>query len=121
MVPGGETWNVESIDADGVYFNGVGPATQLECVHIHEQRRASRRTGLQRFKHPDHAGWHDLYSEPGPAAVLSCRHVLDRIQANMDFATQGEWGWTDRTVQSNSPAQWQNPGGGFGLCPYMDE
>ena len=35
----------------------------------------------------------------------------------MDFATQGEWGWTDRTVQSNSPAAWQNPGGGFGVCP----
>ena len=26
VVPGGETWNVESIDADGVYFNGAGPA-----------------------------------------------------------------------------------------------
>src|SRR5438876_12008261 len=26
VVPGGETWNVESIDADGVYFNGFGPA-----------------------------------------------------------------------------------------------
>src|SRR5439155_25611233 len=27
VVPAGETWNVESIDADGVYFNGPGPAT----------------------------------------------------------------------------------------------
>jgi len=27
VVPGGETWNVQSIDADGVYFNGPGPAT----------------------------------------------------------------------------------------------
>ena len=25
VVPGGQTWNVESIDADGVYFNGTGP------------------------------------------------------------------------------------------------
>ena len=23
----------------------------------------------------------------------------------------------DRTVQANSPAAWQNPGGGFGICP----
>jgi hypothetical protein len=38
------------------------------------------------------------------------------IQPNMTFATQGEWGWTDRTVQSNSAAAWQNPGGGFGVC-----
>ena len=27
IVPGGQTWNVQSIDADGVYFNGTGPAT----------------------------------------------------------------------------------------------
>ena len=27
VVPSGETWTVESIDADGVYFNGFGPAT----------------------------------------------------------------------------------------------
>src|SRR6266481_8353269 len=26
VVPGGQTWNVQSIDADGVYFNGFGPA-----------------------------------------------------------------------------------------------
>src|SRR5207237_8752350 len=27
VVPAGQTWNVQSIDADGVYFNGPGPAT----------------------------------------------------------------------------------------------
>src|SRR6478672_9423048 len=27
VVPTGQTWNVQSIDADGVYFNGSGPAT----------------------------------------------------------------------------------------------
>ena len=35
----------------------------------------------------------------------------------MTFSPSGEWGWTDRTVQSNNPAAWQNPGGGFGMCP----
>src|SRR6266536_4447517 len=35
----------------------------------------------------------------------------------MTFGTQGEWGWTNRTVQSNQGAAWQNPGGGFGICP----
>src|SRR5262249_38986055 len=27
VVPAGEDWTIESIDADGVYFNGFGPAT----------------------------------------------------------------------------------------------
>src|SRR5947208_13160892 len=29
VVPGGQTWNVQSIDADGVYFNGPGPAARF--------------------------------------------------------------------------------------------
>src|SRR4029077_5413191 len=29
VVPGGQTWNVESIDADGTYFNGIGPANSF--------------------------------------------------------------------------------------------
>ena len=39
------------------------------------------------------------------------------MQCRMDFSLGGQWGWTDRTVQSNSCAAWQNPGGGFGVCP----
>ena len=26
VVPAGQTWNVQSIDAEGTYFNGSGPA-----------------------------------------------------------------------------------------------
>jgi hypothetical protein len=32
----------------------------------------------------------------------------------MDFSSVGEWGWNDRTVTSNNPAAWRNPGDGFG-------
>jgi hypothetical protein len=39
------------------------------------------------------------------------------VQAQMDFAVGGQWYWQNRTTQSNSPAAWQNPGGGFGVCP----
>lgn len=36
------------------------------------------------------------------------------VQANLDFATGGEWGWnTNNTVQKKG-AKWQNPGDGFG-------
>ena len=36
------------------------------------------------------------------------------VQANMDFALGGEWGWETSTVTNGSPAAWQNPGDGFG-------
>ena len=53
-----------------------------------------------------------------PSAVtLPAGHYWVSVQANMDFPVGGQWGWTDRTVQSNNEAAWQNPGGGFGVCP----
>src|SRR5207249_7403974 len=40
-----------------------------------------------------------------PAAVLNSGTYWIKIQANMTFGTQGEWGWTDRTVQSNQRSE----------------
>ena len=35
VVPGGQTWNVQSIDADGVLLQRLGASQQLECLHLH--------------------------------------------------------------------------------------
>lgn len=32
----------------------------------------------------------------------------------MDFSCCGEWGWEGNATIQNDPAQWENPGGGFG-------
>jgi hypothetical protein len=29
----------------------------------------------------------------------------------------GQWGWGLRTVQAGNASAWENPGGGFGICP----
>ena len=39
------------------------------------------------------------------------------VVANLDFLAGGEWGWENRTTTNGGAAQWQNPGGGFGVCP----
>jgi hypothetical protein len=117
VVPGGDTWNVESIDADGVYFNGVGPATDWN-VFIYTD--SGGLPGTQIFSAtniPIVQVGTTFTANLAPAAVLSAGTYWIEIQANMTFGTQGEWGWTDRTVQSNNPAAWQNPGGGLGVCP----
>jgi len=38
----------------------------------------------------------------------------------MDFGAGGEWGWEVQSEISGNEANWQNPGGGFGLCPTWD-
>ena len=53
-----------------------------------------------------------------PTAVeLTAGHYWVSVQANLDFNVGGQWYFEDRTVQSNAEAAWQNPGGGFGICP----
>jgi Kelch motif len=117
VVPGGQTWNVESIDADGVYFNGPGPAASFNVFFYADNAGLP---GTQVY-----AAANQTFTQNGStftvtlptAAVLSAGTYWVEIQGNMTFNPNGEWGWTDRTVQSNSPAAWQNPGGGFGFCP----
>src|SRR5436190_4007966 len=116
VVPAGQTWNVESIDADGVYFNGSGPADSWN-VFIYTD--SGGLPGTQVYSTLDQTvsvSGTTFTVNLSPAAVLTAGTYWIEIQANMTFSVGGQWGWTDRTVQSNSPAAWQNPGGGFGVC-----
>src|SRR5438874_1584997 len=114
VVPGGQTWNVQSIDADGVYFNGSGPANSFN-VFIYVDSGGLPGTQV-------YSTLNQTWTQVGttftvnlsPAAVLAPGQYWIEIQANMTFSVGGQWGWTDRTVLSNNPAAWQNPGGGFG-------
>jgi hypothetical protein len=117
VVPGGQTWNVTSIDADGVYFNGPGPANNWN-VFIYTDSGGLPGTQIYSILNTTVTVSGTTFTvDLSPAAVLSAGTYWIEIQANMTFGTGGEWGWTDRTVQSNSPAAWQNPGGGFAVCP----
>jgi hypothetical protein len=117
VVPAGETWNVESIDADGVYFNGPGPATDWNVFIYADNAGLPGAQVYSTLNQPVTQNGTTFTVNLSAAAVLTGGTYWIEIQANMTFGTQGEWGWTDRTVQSNSPAAWQNPGGGFGICP----
>ncbi len=117
VVPGGQTWNVQSIDADGLYFNGAGPATSWNVFIYADNGGLPGAQVYSTLNQPVVVSNTTFTVSLSPAAVLTAGTYWIEIQANMTFGTQGEWGWTDRTVQSNNAAAWQNPGGGFGLCP----
>ena len=113
VVPAGQTWNVQSIDAQGTYFNGAGPATNWN-VYIYSD--SATFPGTQVFSAINQpvtqVGTTFTVNLPVPAVLTAGTYWIE-IQANMTFGTQGEWGWTDRTVQSNSGAAFRNAGGGF--------
>ena len=117
VVPGGQSWSVESVDADGVYFNGPGPSASFNV------RFYSDSAGLPGALVATRLAQAYVHAPPtfsvtlSPAVALSPGTYWVSVQARQDFSPFGQWGWTDRTVQSNNGAAWQNPGGGFGVCP----
>ena len=110
VVPAGQTWNVQSIDADGGYFKGPGPATDWN-VFIYTD--SSTLPGTQIFSALNQpvsvVGTTFTVNLPTPAVLTAGTYWIE-IQANMTFGTQGEWDWTDRMMQANSGAAFRNPG-----------
>jgi N-acetylneuraminic acid mutarotase len=117
VVLGGQTWNVQSIDADGLYFNGSGPATDWN-VFFYTDNAGFPGTQIYSALHKPgvQSGSTFTVNLPTPAVLTAGRYWVE-IQATMSFGVGGEWGWTNRPVTSNNAAAWQNPGGGFGMCP----
>ena len=115
--PAGQTWTVEQVNVSGVYFNGPGPAASVNVTFYSNSGTlpgaAVPGGTYTAIPMGDAAG---NFTIPLPSSlVLTAGTYWVSVQANMDFTPGGEWGWTDRTVTSNSPAAWQNPGGGFGF------
>src|SRR5216110_3231749 len=114
VVPGGETWNVQSIDADGVYFNGPGPATDWNVFIYTDSSTLPGTLVFSATNQPVVQVGTTFTVNLPVAAVLAAGTYWIEIQANMTFDPQGEWDWTDRMLQSNSGAALRNPGGAVG-------
>jgi hypothetical protein len=123
VVPAGQSWALEVVEVQGVYFNGVGPMASAN-VWIYNNGNAGGVSNVPTgtavctfLNRPvvDQGG--SLVIGLPAGCCLSPGTYWLVVQANMDFTPFGQWGWTVRTVQANNSAAWQNPGGGFGACP----
>ncbi len=114
VVPAGQTWNVQSIDADGVYFNGSGPAIDWNVFFYADNAGFPGAQVYSTTHQPVQQNGSTFTVNLPTPAVLTAGTYWVEIQANMTYGTQGEWGWSNRTVTSYNPAVWRNPGGGLG-------
>jgi hypothetical protein len=125
--PTGVAWRIMQVDAEGLYFNGTGPATSFNVVY-HKNAAglpkdppnpATIRNGMAYTL----VGSNTFRITVSPPIVLpkASNGGFVSVQANMDFAVGGQWGWLLRTVQSGPGAAWKNPNGGFGVCPVWTD
>jgi hypothetical protein len=120
FVPGGESWQITEVDAQGVYFNGPGPANNFNVFFYQDSGGLPGPNVYTRTAQP-YVNSGGLFEVALTVPVTLTPGIYwVSVQAHMILDPNGEWGWTDRTVQANSPAAWQNPGGGFGVCPTWD-
>jgi hypothetical protein len=120
VVPGGESWQITEVDAQGVYFNGPGPANNFNVLFYQDSGGLPGPNVYTRTAQPyvNSGGLFEV-ALTVPVTLTPGTYWVS-VQAHMIADPNGQWGWTDRTVQANSPATWQNPGGGFGVCPTWD-
>jgi hypothetical protein len=115
VVPAGETWNIDEVDILGVYFNGAGPADSFNVIIYADSSGlpgSAVYTGLGSAYTTTNQT--DFVITLSPAAVIPEGTYWLSVQARLDFSVGGEWGQTERLVQTGNGAAWQNPGGGFG-------
>jgi hypothetical protein len=120
VVPGGQSWRITEVYAQGVYFNGLGPANNFNVFFYQDSAGLPGTNVYTRTAQPyvESGGVFEVFLTV-PVTLAPGTYWVS-VQAHMSFDPNGQWGWTERTVQANSPAAWQNPGGGFGLCPTWD-
>ncbi len=120
FLPGGETWEVTEVHVQGVYFNGSGPANNFNVFFYQDSGGLPGTIVSTRTAQPyvDSGGVFEVFLTV-PVTLAPGTYWVS-VQAHMIFDPNGQWGWTERTVQANSPAAWQNPAGGFGVCPTWD-
>lgn len=113
---------IKEVIADGVYFNGSGPADSWNVtVYKDNGGIPGNAVGTCNSTHYTDLG----FGTPDIKLKNSCSggtskikvkagHYWISVQAVMAFSPHGEWGWNTNNTVRNDPAAWQNPGGGFG-------
>ncbi len=112
----GSGWVVNTVITPGAYFNGVGPVASVR-VTFYDNAGGLPGAVIAGCDYPAivpaGAATGTFTTTLVPACTLTAGVKWVSVQANMDFAAGGQWGWTTRSVQSGNLAVWRNPGGGF--------
>jgi hypothetical protein len=117
-IPRGQTWIVSEIDVIGQYFNGSGPATSENVTFFKDAKGipgAQIGPGNDGIVGADSAGSFSI-KLVNKVKLKRGRYWVS-VVANCNFSAEpvcGEWGWEQSSVVTGDPAQWQNPGDGFG-------
>lgn len=116
-VPSLHMWVIRQVNVTGAYFNGSGPADGV-TVYFYKDNGGLPGDLIQEVDGSEFTDTNGSFTiKLEDAVALKAGTYWVSVQANINFATAGEWGWEVNSVQNGNLSAWQNPGGGFGVCP----
>jgi hypothetical protein len=117
-VKSGKTCLATGLNVTGQYFNGSGPADSVTVTYY--KSKSGKPGGVV-------ASYSGLPPTGSPSFTL--KHPKTKLKAGkyfvspvaaLAFTVGGEWGWEVQSEINGAEGQWQNPGGGFAVCPKWD-
>ena len=116
-VPAGQVWKVTEVDANGVYYNGYGPATS-ETVTFYKNKKGAPGAVVAAVTATGSDSGGSFAISLGKKGVklkggAGGKTYWVGVVVNMDFGVGGQWGWENQSTVEGKPAQWENPGDGF--------
>jgi hypothetical protein len=121
-VPSGHTWKVSEVDVTGQFFVDSGPSSS-ENVTFYSDAGGKPGKAVKKgtFTNLNGSGSPSYSLKLGKKGVkLKAGTYWVSVVANCAFESCGEWGWEMNGAVQGNPAVWENPGGGFGICPKWD-
>src|ERR1051325_2330025 len=123
-VPAGHTWKIKEVDVLGVNF-GSFPANSLHVILYKNSKGlpgdvAGDCDNLSNSGY-NGAGGYAIKIPKGCALKAKGgtkgKTYWGSVIANQNFGTDSQWYWDANQSSNGAHGQWQNPGGGFGICP----
>lgn len=110
---------ITEVDANGVYFNGYGPADSFNVTFYKKIKKGQGKilASCPNSPYTDVNGTGSVaidVSSCGVKAKGGKKSMWVSVQAVMAFGSGGEWGWNTNNTVNGSASVWENAGGGFG-------
>ncbi len=114
---------ITKVQTVGVYYNGSGPADSVTVTFskVRKGHPGKVVSSQKNLKYTDATGIGSLGTTLKKPVTLSKGHYFVSFTANMDLSPGGQWGWELSSDQKGKVDQWQNQGGGFGVCPTWND
>ena len=109
---------ITKVTTTGIYYNGSGPADSVNVIFYKNTKGEPGKVVKEydNLKYTDSTGTGALAVKIKKTTLKKGKYFVT-VAANMTLGTGGQWGWELTSNQKGAMDQWENQGGGFGVCP----